>query len=76
MSTMECVFKSSLSGQGLLAVATLRAADQGDYEVVKRASLATYHISSETYRKKVFDQSFDTNNPDAWFRMYKQSYGQ
>ena len=48
--------RSSLSGQCLVAVATLRAADQGDYEVVKRALLATYHISSETYRKKVFDQ--------------------
>ena len=68
--------RSSLSGQGLVAVATLRAANQGDYEVMKRALLPTYHISSETYRKKVFDQSFNTNNPYAWFRMYKQPYGQ
>ena len=67
-----CVYlRNSLLGQGLSAVASLPAADQGDYSMVKPTLLSTYHISMDTYRKKVFDQPFDTNNPDTWFRIYQ-----
>ena len=68
--------RSSLSGQGLSAVASLPAADQADYSMVKQTLLSTYHISTDTYRKKAFDQPFDTNNPDTWFRIYQQSFTQ
>ena len=72
-----CVYlRSSLSGHGLSAVASLPAADQADYSMVKQTLLSTYHISMDTYRKKAFDQHFDTNNPDTWFRIYQQSFTQ
>ncbi len=70
-----CIYlRSSLSGQGLSAVSSLPAADQADYSKVKQTLLSTYHISMDTYRKKVFDQPFDTNNPDTWFHIYQQSF--
>ena len=70
-----CVYlRSSLSGQGLSAVASLPAADQAYYSMVKQTLHSTYHISMDTYRKKAFDQPFDTNNPDTWFRIYQQSF--
>ena len=48
-----CVYlRSSLSGQGLSAVASLPAADQADYSIVQQTLLSTYHISTDTYRKK------------------------
>ena len=68
--------RSSLSGQGLSAVASLPAADQADYSMVKQTLLSTYHISTDTYRKKIFDQPFDTNNPETWFHIYQQSFTQ
>ena len=33
-------------------------------------------MSTETYRRKIFEQSFDQNNADAWLRTYRQSYSQ
>ena len=70
-----CVYlRSSLSGQGLSAVASLPAADQADYSMVKQTLLSTYHILTDTYKKKAFDQPFDTNNPDTWFLIYQQSF--
>ena len=69
-----CVYlRSPLSGQDLSAVASLPAADQADYSMVKQTLLSTYHISTDTYRKKAFDRPFDTNNPDTWFPIYQQS---
>ena len=45
----QCVYlRSALSGQGLVAMASLVASEQIDCEVVKRTLLRTYHISSET----------------------------
>ena len=71
-----CVYlRSSLSGQGLSAMATLPAAVQADYSMVKQTLLSTYHISTDTYRKNAFDQPFDTNNPDTWFHIYRRSHG-
>ena len=52
------------------------AADQADYSMVKQTLLSSYHISTDTYRKKAFDQPIDTNNPDTWFRIYQQSFTQ
>ena len=68
--------RRSLSGQGLIAVTSLTAAEQRDYDRVEETLLATYRISSETYPRRVFDLSFDSNNPDTWFRSFKQSYTQ
>ena len=68
--------RSSLAGQGMTAVSMLGAEDQGRYEVVKQTLLSTYHISAETYRKKVFEHQFDVAKPDEWFRAYKQALTQ
>ena len=68
--------RSSLSGQGLSVVASLPAADQSDYSIVKKTLLSTYQISTDTYRKKVFNQHFDTNNKDTWLYIYQQSFTQ
>ena len=38
--------------------------------------LSTYQVSTETCRRKVFDQTFDQNNADDWLRTYRQSYSQ
>ena len=59
--------RSSLAGQGMTAVSMLGAEDQGRYEVVKQTVLSTYHISAETYRKKVFEQQFDVQNQMSGF---------
>ena len=51
-----CIYlRNALSGQGLVAVASMAASEQIDYEVVKTTLLRTYHISSETYRKRIFE---------------------
>ena len=44
---------SSLAEVGLSAVASLSAADQGDYDIVKNLLLATYQITTEAYRKSI-----------------------
>ena len=66
----------SLSGAGMTAVSALSAEQQENYEEVKQTLLSTYQVSTETYRRKVFEQSFDQNNADAWLRTYRQSYSQ
>ena len=72
-----CVYlRSSLSGECHSTVAPLPAADQADYSMDKQTLLSTYHISTDTYRKKTFDKPFYTNNPDTWFRIYQQSFTQ
>ena len=72
-----CVYlRSALSGQGLVTVASLAASEQIDYEVVKRTLLRTYHISSETYRKRIFETHFNSSNTEAWFRSFKQDFNQ
>ena len=52
--------RGSLSGAGLLAVPALPAVQQADYQMVKSTLLAMYQISTETHRKKVFEQSFNS----------------
>ena len=72
-----CVYlRSALSGQGLVAVASLAASEQIDYEVVRTTLLRTYHISSETYRKRIFETYFNSSNTEAWFRSFKQDFKQ
>ena len=58
----------SLSGAGMTAVSVFSAEQQENYEDVKQTLLSTYQMSTETYRTKVFEQSFDQNNADAWLR--------
>ena len=51
-----CVYlRSSLSGQGLSAVASLPAAHQADYSMVKQTLLSTYHISTDTFKRKAIN---------------------
>ena len=68
--------RGSLSGAGLLAVSALPADQQADYQTVKRVLLSVYQISTETHRKKVFDQAFNPSNPDQWLRDYCQNFYQ
>ena len=60
----------------MTAVSALSAEQQENYEEVKQTLLFTYQVSTETYRRKVFDQTFDPNNADAWLQTYRQSYSQ
>ena len=57
--------RNTLSGQGLLAISSLSAIEQNNYVTVKATLLATYHVSQETYRKKVFNTIFSARDPDA-----------
>ena len=54
----------------------LPASQQADYAMVKRVLLATYRISTETHRRKVFERAFNTANPDEWLREYRQNFNQ
>ena len=60
--------QKTLSGQRLLAISSLSAIEQNDYITVKATLLATYCVSEETYRKKVFDTIFSAGEPDECFR--------
>ena len=60
--------KTSLSESGMTAVSALSTEQQNNYEEVKQTLLSTYQVSTETYRRKVFEQSFDQNNADARLR--------
>ena len=46
------------------AISSLSSIKQNDYITVKVTLVATYHVSEEKYRKKVFN----TGDSDAWFR--------
>ena len=59
--------RNTLSGQGLFAISYLSAIEQNDCITVKAILLETYHVSKETYGKKVFDAIFSAGDPDAWF---------
>ena len=72
----EVYLRSSLSGAGLSAIAMLGAIHQANYEVVKKVLLATYQVTSETYRKLVFGQTLDVANPDEWLRKHRQNFRQ
>ncbi len=60
----------------MTAVTVLSAEQHENCEKVKQTLLSTYQVSMEAYRRKVFEQSFDQNNADAWLRTYRQSYFQ
>ena len=66
--------RTSLSGAGMTAVSALSG--EQNYEEVKQTLPSTYQVSTETYRRKVFEQAFDQNNAEAWLRTYRQSYSQ
>ena len=68
--------RGSLSGAGLTAVAAMKAARQADYDVVKDELLREYHISTETFRKRVFDTPFDSAHPDGWLSHHRQNFQQ
>ena len=69
--------RTSLSGARMTAVSAISVEQQNNYEEVKQTLLSIYQMSTETYRrKKVFEQSFDQNNVDAWLGTYRQSYSQ
>ena len=57
----------------MLAVSALPAV-QADYQMVKSTLLAVYQVSTETHRKKVFEQIFNSNKPDQWLRDFKQNF--
>ena len=40
-----------------MAVSALSAVQQADFQIVKQALLSVYQISTETRRKKVFEQT-------------------
>ena len=68
--------RGSLSGAGLMAVSALSAVQQTDFQIVKQTLLSVYQISTETHRKKVFEQTFNASKPDQWLRDFKQNFHQ
>ena len=50
--------RPSLSGAGMTALSALSAEQQENYEEVKQTLLSTYQVSTEAYRRKVFEQAF------------------
>ena len=68
--------RESLSGAGLMAASALSAVQQTDFQIVKQTLLSVYQISTETHRKKVFEQTFKASKPDQWLRDFKQNFHQ
>ena len=68
--------RGSLSGAGLMAVSALSAVQQTDFQIVKQTLLSVHQISTETRRKKVFQQTFNASKPDQWLRDFKQNFHQ
>ena len=59
------ILRSSLSGAGLTAIASMPADQQQDYTTVRSELHRKYHISCETYRRRVFETPFSTSHPEA-----------
>ena len=55
-------------------VSALSAVQQADFQIVKQTLLSVYQISTETRRKKVFEQTFNASKPDQWLRDIKQNF--
>ena len=68
--------QSSLSGAGLTAVAAMAADQQEDYNAVRAELLREYHITTETFRRMIFDTHFDSTNPDTWLSKHQQHFQQ
>ena len=64
--------RSSLSGAGLTAVASMAADQQADYNAVRAELLREYHITTETFSRRTFDTPFDSTNPDTWLSKHRQ----
>ena len=62
--------RGSLSGASLMAVSAPSAVQQADFQIVKQTLLSIYQISTETRRKKVFEQIFNASKPDQWLRDF------
>ena len=60
--------RTSLSGAEMTAELALSVEQQNDCDEVKQTLLSTYEVSTETYRRLVFEQWFVQNNADAWLR--------
>ena len=58
--------RRSLSGAAHTAVATMTAARKADNYAVKDELLRECHISTETFRKQVFDTPFNSAHPGGW----------
>ena len=54
----------------------INAVQQADFQIVKNTLLAIYQISTETRRRKVFEQTFNPTNPDQWLRVLRQDINQ
>ena len=57
--------RNVLSGKGMLAFSKMSAADQKEYNTVKKMLLVEYQVKIETYCKRVFNQPFDSRLMDA-----------
>ena len=57
-------------------MSALSAVQQTDFQIVKQTLLSVYQISTETCRKKVFEQTFNASKPDQWLRDFKQNFHQ
>ena len=64
------ILRSSLSDAGLTAIASMPADQQQDYATVKSELLREYHISCETYRRRIFETPFSTSHPNAWLAKH------
>ena len=68
--------QSSLSGAGLTACAAMAADQQADYDAVRAELLREYHITTETFRRRMFDTPFDSTNPDTRLSKHRQHFQQ
>ena len=66
--------RGSLAGAGLMAISSLSAAQQDSYRTVKATLLAAYQVSTETRRRRVFEDRFNLSNPDMWLRDFHQNF--
>ena len=57
-----------------MAISSLSAAQQDDYRTVKATLLAAYQVSAETRRRRVFENHFNSANPDLWLRDFNQNF--
>ena len=57
-----------------MAISSLSAAQQNDYRMVKVTLLAAYQVSVETRRRRLFENHFNSANPDLWLRDFNQNF--
>ena len=59
-----------------MAISSLSAAQQDDYQTVKATLLAAYQVSAETRQRRVFKNHFNSANPDLWLKDFNQNFSQ